>query len=630
MYCSRCGTEVANQAKFCPSCGLDLSTSTPLAPTDGERSEVSEIDLVRDALKNEYEIISELGRGGMAIVFHAREKHLDREVAVKTLPFSLAFDKEFVERFQREARTAAKLEHPYIIPIYRVGKSGRVIYFVMKYLRGSSLSEVVQRRGALPPEEIRSFLKQTAGALGYAHQNGIVHRDIKPDNIMFDEIGHAILTDFGIAKAATGTRLTGTGMSIGTPHYMSPEQARAQPLDGRSDIYSLGVVTYQCLTGHVPYDGEDAFAIGYKHIMEELPVPELTTPDQRALFEVVNVMMAKDPTHRFQTANELVARLEGRPTAEIDASAARTVSDLPTTIMPSPARGSAALPAGSLPTTPTTPIPMADPTGKHEPQRAKERKRGSVLVGMFLILILGGGGAGGFWYFFMGATWPPDFSQIGLNRTSAVVADSLPVADSTPVDTALADTAAAVDSVPVPDSVVVPPLPTTGWVAIEGRPSGAEVAINGSPVNQDVVEVSPGAQRVVAQRSGYRPFDVTIQVARGDTVPVTIAMERIPQPQCSNPEAARYNMNNFCFDTAASANQACVIPLQGADKPQPAQLWVSLEDDGSVATFRFTQRPTNPRFGAAIQRYLRSGTFTPASKGGQPVASWLRLTCRAR
>src|SRR5947199_187045 len=230
MYCSRCGTQNDDASKFCRSCGLDLSHTTPVAAVRDQPVDATEQDLVREQLKDEYEIIEELGRGGMAIVFKAREKQLERDVAIKVLPFSLAFDKEFVERFQREARTSAKLEHPSIIPIYRVGKSGRVIYFVMKFLRGKPLSSVLAARGTLPPAEIRQILVQVARALAYAHKSGIVHRDIKPDNIMFDEHGLAVVTDFGIAKAASGGKLTGTGMSIGTPHYMSPEQARAQAI----------------------------------------------------------------------------------------------------------------------------------------------------------------------------------------------------------------------------------------------------------------------------------------------------------------------------------------------------------------------------------------------------------------
>ena len=154
-----------------------------------------------------------------------------------------------------------------------------------------------------------------ASALGYAAQRGIVHRDIKPDNIMFDEFGQCLLTDFGIAKAASGQKLTGTGMSIGTPHYMSPEQARAQAIDGRSDIYSLGVVAYQCLAGTVPYDGEDSFSIGYKHITEPIPTPSLITADERRIFEVIKRMLMKDPADRFQSCEELVASIQGQPTA---------------------------------------------------------------------------------------------------------------------------------------------------------------------------------------------------------------------------------------------------------------------------------------------------------------------------
>src|ERR671910_433733 len=327
MFCSRCGSEITGNSKFCPSCGLDLMATTPVhAIATGA---LEETDLVREALTAEYEIIEELGRGGMAMVYRARDRHLEREVAIKVLPFSLAFDSEFVERFQREARTAAQLEHPNIIPIHRVGRAGRVIYFVMKFLRGGSVATVLGERRRLMPPEIRRLLLEAGSALGYAAQRGIVHRDIKPDNIMFDEFGQCVLTDFGIAKAASGQRLTGTGMSIGTPHYMSPEQARAQGIDGRSDIYSLGVVAYQALTGTVPYDGEDSFSIGYKHITEPVPTPQLITADERRIFEVIKRMLMKDPADRYQSCEELVASIQGQPTAAPGAVRASAAAGAP-------------------------------------------------------------------------------------------------------------------------------------------------------------------------------------------------------------------------------------------------------------------------------------------------------------
>ena len=409
MFCSRCGSEITGKSKFCPSCGLDLMATTPVhAIATGA---LQETDLVREALASEYEIIEELGRGGMALVYRAKDRQLEREVAIKVLPFSLAFDAEFVERFQREARTAAQLEHPNIIPIYRVGRSGRVIYFVMKFLRGGSLSTVLQERKKLSPPEIRRLLLEAGSSLGYAAQRGIVHRDIKPDNIMFDEFGQCMLTDFGIAKAASGQRLTGTGMSIGTPHYMSPEQARAQSIDGRSDIYSLGVVAYQCLTGTVPYDGEDSFSIGYKHITEPIPTPSLITADERRIFEVIKRMLMKDPADRFQSCEELVASIQGQPTA---APGAVRVSAAGAAVGGRASQATAPSPVGGLPpivSQPTTPIesPLvnrrATPLERRDnPRRVADRSLAMRGAGrswgwLWLVLAVLGGGGGAFYYY---------------------------------------------------------------------------------------------------------------------------------------------------------------------------------------------------------------------------------------
>ncbi|GAC1686883.1 MAG: hypothetical protein NVS9B3_05350 [Gemmatimonadaceae bacterium] len=277
--------------------------------TTAAKKAVGDIALVRAALGAEYEILGELGRGGMAIVYHARDRELGREVAVKVLPFALAFDEGVVERFQREARTAAQLEHPHIIPIYRVGRSGQVIYFVMKYLRGRSLSSLLEEQGTLGAAETRRILLETASALGYAHARGVVHRDVKPDNIILDDGGRCVVADFGIARSTSESKLTATGMSVGTPRYMSPEQARAKRVDGRSDLYSLGVVGYECLVGQPPFDGDDAFAVLLDHINAPVPRPALSTTDEWVVFEAIERLLAKDPDDRFQTGDDLVEAL---------------------------------------------------------------------------------------------------------------------------------------------------------------------------------------------------------------------------------------------------------------------------------------------------------------------------------
>lgn len=273
----------------------------------------AELEALRRTLAQEYEVLEELGRGGMAVVYLARDRQLDREVALKVLPPRLMLDTAFVERFQREGRIAAQLEHPHIVPIYRVGREGDVIYFAMKHLRGGSLAALLKRQGRLSPGEVRRILLEVGDALDCAGSRHIVHRDIKPENILFDEAGRCVVTDFGIAKSAAETHLTGTGQSIGTPHYMSPEQARGVGIDIRSDLYSLGVVAYHCLAGKVPFDGADNMAILYAHVNKTLPTPALPTPEHASVFRIVQRLVAKNPADRIQSGRELIALLQSEP-----------------------------------------------------------------------------------------------------------------------------------------------------------------------------------------------------------------------------------------------------------------------------------------------------------------------------
>jgi len=303
VECYRCHTPIPEQSRYCLSCGADVSGAEG-APNTGS------IDALRERLQRliegEYRIERLLGKGGMGSVFLAHDMALEREVAIKVLPPDVAQDHQVVRRFQQEAKTAAKLDHPNIIPIYRVESEGGLNYFVMKYIAGTSLEDLLEKKEPLAIADIQRILWEASCALGHAHQRGVVHRDVKPANIMFDHDGRVMLTDFGISKALqAATGFTATGMIIGTPHYMAPEQAKGHPVDGRADQYSLGVVGYRMITAELPFSGDSVHTVLYKQIFEEAPLassknaavpPFLATAVARA--------MSKDPDLRFPTMED--------------------------------------------------------------------------------------------------------------------------------------------------------------------------------------------------------------------------------------------------------------------------------------------------------------------------------------
>ncbi|MSR06212.1 MAG: hypothetical protein EXR93_03955 [Gemmatimonadetes bacterium] len=271
-----------------------------------------------EVLRGAYEIDGEIGRGGMGIVYSARDLKLNRRVAIKLLPPDLAFRDENRTRFLREAQTAARLSHPHIVPIHAVGDDGGLVYFVMGFVDGESLGARLRRRGRLPPEEVRRIMKETADALGLAHAMGVIHRDIKPDNILLEGTrGRVMVTDFGIAKAlsdASGAGLTGTGVAIGTPSYMSPEQAAGDgEVDARSDLYSLGVVAFESLIGENPFHAPTVPGILMKHIAEPAPEVLMRRPDcPEDLGWTIQRCLEKPPESRWPTADALRRALETR------------------------------------------------------------------------------------------------------------------------------------------------------------------------------------------------------------------------------------------------------------------------------------------------------------------------------
>jgi hypothetical protein len=540
----------------------------------------------------------------------------------------------------------------------------------MKYLRGGSVATVLGERRRLTPPEIRRLLIEAGSALGYAAQRGIVHRDIKPDNIMFDEFGQCVLTDFGIAKAASGQRLTGTGMSIGTPHYMSPEQARAQAIDGRSDIYSLGVVAYQALAGTVPYDGEDSFSIGYKHITEPVPTPQLITADERRVFEVIKRMLMKDPADRFQSCEELVASLQGQPIAaagSVRASvAAAGVGAGSGPTMPSPSLGGPAL-IVSQPTTPldsplvnrrATPRERRDLPRRVADRSVAMRRGGSSGLGWLWLLLAIAGGAGGAFYYYSKRGFAP-FAAAAADSAAAVsdsarVADSLRAADPPPPP---ADSAPASAPPPAPPSRSAAPAPAparrtppqpartppaaastgdSGSVRLVGLPRGSTVLLDERPVLDPVTHLSAGPHILAISAPRFNFFTDTIVIRAGDTLeltpqllPIGSAAQAPREPPTPDPCApgGSYNRDGSCFDDRPKPVNAPFVPrpdgLTGT--PRPSLLWVKVSSEGRTVDIRRLRPSNDSTFERAARDFVWTVAWHPALKDGAPVEAWTQM-----
>ncbi|MBU1215428.1 MAG: serine/threonine protein kinase [Gammaproteobacteria bacterium] len=256
-----------------------------------------------------YEVISELGQGAMGVVYKARDPLIDREVAIKTINLSLALEEreEYEARFYQEAKAAGRLSHPNIVTIYDVGRTGDIAYIAMEYLHGRELRDVLNENKTLPVSQVLDIIIQVAQGLAYAHEHEIVHRDVKPSNVMIVRDGHVKITDFGIARMASAAVRTQTGMVLGSPKYMSPEQVLGKLTDQRSDIFSLGVMLYEMLTGHVPFIGENVNAIMYQTLNAIPAPPSNANPSVPEMLNyIVAKALAKDLEARYQNAGEMV------------------------------------------------------------------------------------------------------------------------------------------------------------------------------------------------------------------------------------------------------------------------------------------------------------------------------------
>jgi serine/threonine-protein kinase len=351
-----------------------------------------------------YELLSRLGRGGMGEVYKAFDPHLQRYVAIKVLLATSETDSELIERFQREARAVAQLRHPNIVQVFGFDIEGDKPYMVMEYVEGETLAQRMARYHKsgqlLPTDEVIRLLQQLCSAVDYAHKQGMLHRDIKPANVILNRQNDAILTDFGLAKIAGVSGLTASGMVVGTPHYMSPEQAQGQQLDGRSDVYSLSVMLYELLAGKLPFDADTPVAIIMQHITTTPPPIELANPTvPRSLAQAALVGMAKQPNERFRTAGALGAAIGGSlnqpqlvgtqtaqraPGPDLSTQTAPAVSgeDLPPTLR-----------AAAAPTTPTPQGPPSIPPGftSTPPKRASRLGKWAIVGLIVMLLAISGG-----------------------------------------------------------------------------------------------------------------------------------------------------------------------------------------------------------------------------------------------
>jgi serine/threonine-protein kinase len=530
MECTKCHTPLPDNSRYCFACGADQTGGGDPAATSGQISGL--MTRLQRVVEGKYKLDRLLGKGGMGAVFLAKDLALDRDVAIKVLPPDVSQDDHVVKRFQQEAKTAAKLDHTNIIPIYRVESEGGLNYFVMKYISGTSLEDLLEQKKPIPIEDIQRILWQAGVALGHAHQRGIVHRDVKPANIMFDHDGKVMLTDFGISKALqAASGFTGTGMIIGTPHYMAPEQAKGQPVDGRADQYSLGVVGYRMITGALPFGGDSIHTILYKHIFEEPPPVRSVRPDApEALSAAIQRAMSKEPGQRYASMEEFATAVF--PEQPVSARTGGPVTPKPITRAPVTAES----PTEAFISAPTTPIPSPRPGAPAGPSRpgpkAAPPKPGSkAWIGIAAaVVVLGGGG-----YLMLargrapatdgGAAVTQTPADPAASHPGVTPADSHPAATTPPVTQPTSPQPAPTQHKPAPGPRRNPPAPrpaaaSTGFVSIATDPIATVYIDNQSVGSSPVIghEVATGTHTIRVERVGFTTQTVTVQVSPGETV----------------------------------------------------------------------------------------------------------------
>ena len=511
-----------------------------------------------------YSIAAELGKGAMGVVYKATDPNIGRTVAIKTTRLDThgMETADLLRRFRNEARSAGTLNHPNIVTIYDAGEQDGIFYIAMEYIEGETLHELLSQHRSLPVEKVIDIVRQVCAGLDYAHAHGVIHRDIKPANIMLSAQGTVKVMDFGIAKA--GGTMTATGQVLGTPNYMSPEQVKGKSIDGRSDLFSVGVLLYEMLTGEKPFDGQNVTTIIYK-IVSENPIPprELDVTIHPGLSAVVTKALAKVPDERYQTGAALVADLENYKSVGSEAGATQLISPVgdrtlvtppPAPVKPpAPAPVAAAPVAAQIPAPPApaavaprAPAPAKPPVRKAPAQGNKMR----VLVGIVVLLLIAAVVA---WRVQRrhqqqaqeaAATPPPVIAQqpspTPPPATETAAAPTLP-AEATPAaepplqpqpapratSKSKAKSAAAPAAPSPQPSPTSPEAPTTGTVHVTSTPAGASVSIDGSGsfvTPFDSPPLKPGTHSFSLSKVGYAAAQRKLEVAAGKATNLEVSL----------------------------------------------------------------------------------------------------------
>jgi serine/threonine protein kinase len=335
VKCPKCGTENTSDSQFCKKCATPLPFSGDLSVT--KTLETPTEELTRGTLfAGRYEIIEELGAGGMGLVYRAYDRKMEEEVALKLIRPEISADKRTVERFRNEIKTARKIRHAHVCGMFDLHEENKKLFITMEYVRGEDLKSVIKRMKVLAPGTAVSIARQVAEGLGEAHRLGVVHRDLKPSNVMIDKDGNAKIMDFGIARSLAGGGITAAGAIVGTPEYMSPEQVEGTPADQRADLYALGIMLFEMVTGQPPFEGETPLAIAHMHKYEPPTDPQTLNPQvPKDLSKFILRCLEKVPEKRYQTAEEFLTGLEG-------VAASLPLAERAATIWPSTKRKTAA------------------------------------------------------------------------------------------------------------------------------------------------------------------------------------------------------------------------------------------------------------------------------------------------